>query len=202
MPHHAATTSIVTRGSAAMCAREGVLEEGIIRQPVRLSKGAGIADVWWLKGRVTTKVSGAQTRGRFSQVLLTEAHGMGLPLHVHHEADESFYVLDGEVVFFVDDDRIDAAAGDFLFVRRGVAHTHVVRSYQAELLATFSPAGTEVFFAEFGIPVVRREPRPSPRTPDPVDFAHRAARYSIEIVGPPPNLRSQLHQPRVEEGNP
>jgi hypothetical protein len=64
------------------------------------------------------------------------------------------------------------------------------------VLVSFAPAGTqgpsgaglEGFFREIGIPAVPGEPQPEPVTPDPEDFARRAAQYGIEILGPPPTL--------------
>jgi quercetin dioxygenase-like cupin family protein len=53
------------------------------------------------------------------------AHGPGggPPLHVHHEDDEAWYVLDGSLQFRFADRTVEAVQGSAVFVPRGVAHT-------------------------------------------------------------------------------
>jgi mannose-6-phosphate isomerase-like protein (cupin superfamily) len=53
------------------------------------------------------------------------AHGPGggPPLHIHHEDDEAWYVLEGALQFRFADRTIDLMAGGAVFVPRGVAHT-------------------------------------------------------------------------------
>ena len=163
-----------------------------------LPTDAGVTDVWFppTAGRYTFKTGAAQTDGRLLQVLCTESRGGAAPLHVHHDADESWYVLDGEITILVGDERIETGRGDYVLGPRGVPHTFLVTSEQARFLVSFAPAGTEGpggvglegFFREIGIPVRSGEPRPEPVSPDPEDFARRAAQYEIEILGPPPVL--------------
>ena len=45
-----------------------------------------------------------------SQIEVYDPRGGATPLHVHHNEDETFYVLDGEVSFVVGDERIYVAA--------------------------------------------------------------------------------------------
>ena len=72
--------------------------------------------------------------------------GSGSPLHVHHNEDEWFYVLEGELTIWVDgqDDR-RAGAGSFVFGPRDVPHTFIVSSEQARFLLVTEPAGFEGF---------------------------------------------------------
>jgi mannose-6-phosphate isomerase-like protein (cupin superfamily) len=163
-----------------------------------LRREAGVTDVWFppTAGRFTFKTGAAQTEGRLLQVRCVEPRGAAAPLHVHHDADETWYVLDGELTVFVGDERFEAGPGDFVLGPKGVPHTFLVTSESAEFLVSFAPAGTqgpsgaglEGFFREIGIPAVPGEPQPEPVTPDPEDFARRAAQYGIEILGPPPTL--------------
>jgi mannose-6-phosphate isomerase-like protein (cupin superfamily) len=59
-----------------------------------LRAGTGIADRWWKTGRVSVKASGAETGGGFSQVLTHDPRGTAPPLHLHHNEEETFYVLE------------------------------------------------------------------------------------------------------------
>lgn len=45
------------------------------------------------------------------------------PLHVHHEDDEAWYVLEGTLAFLLDGTEVTASAGGAVLVPRGVAHT-------------------------------------------------------------------------------
>ena len=86
-----------------------------VTKPYRVASGEGLANVWWKSGRVTVKAGGAETDHTFSQIETEDPRGSGPPLHLHHNEDETFYVLEGEVTFLVGDERIDLAAGDYLF---------------------------------------------------------------------------------------
>jgi quercetin dioxygenase-like cupin family protein len=168
--------------------------ELIVNAPYVLPKDAGVIDVWWpfnpapVVGRLSTKVTGEQTQGRLFQMHVTDGRGAAPPLHIHHDADETFYVIEGEMTIFVGDERVEAGKGDFVFGPKGVPHAYLVQSDQAEFMVAFAPAGIEGFFAEIAPQVVPGEPKPDPVAPDPEEFARIAGRYEIEIVGPPPTL--------------
>jgi quercetin dioxygenase-like cupin family protein len=157
-----------------------------------LRRNRGVLDVWWPYqpevGRYTGKVAAEQTNGRLFQLLCSDRRGGAPPLHIHHREDETFYVIAGEITFFVGDERIAATAGDFVFAPKDVSHTYLVTSDQAEYLTSFSPAGAERFFAQVAPNVVPGEPAPPPSEPDPEEFTRIAASYGIEIIGPPPTL--------------
>jgi len=155
-----------------------------VTKPYRFRPGEGLADVWWKSGRVTVKAGGAEADHAFSQIEVDDPRGSGTPLHVHHNEDETFYVLEGEVTFLVGDERIDVAAGDFLFAPRDIPHAYVVRSERARMLVTASPGGVEQVFVILGVPVTGTEP-PSDAVL-PMDEAVRLlAGYGAEILGPP-----------------
>ena len=157
-------------------------------KPYRLAAGEGLADVWWKTGRITVKAGPDETSNAFSQFEVDDPHGSGPPLHVHHNEDETFYILEGQVTMFVGDERIDLAAGDFLFVPREVAHAYIVRSERARMLVTASPAGVEQFFVSHGVPVTGASP-PTDAVMPPMDELIRLfAGYGCEILGPPLSL--------------
>ena len=53
------------------------------------------------------------------------AHGPGggPPLHIHHEDDEAWYVLEGSLTFRFADRTLELGRGGSVFVPSGVAHT-------------------------------------------------------------------------------
>jgi mannose-6-phosphate isomerase-like protein (cupin superfamily) len=170
------------------------------RSGYTLAKDRGVTDVWWpygpVTGRYSIKVSGEQSGGRLLQLLADDGRGAAPPLHIHHDTDETWYVMDGRLKVFVGEEEIEAGPGDFVFGPMGVPHTFVVTSERAEFLVTFSPSGTrgpsgygvDGFFQDVAERVIPGENPPAPREPDPEDFARRMAQYGIEMVGPPPTL--------------
>jgi mannose-6-phosphate isomerase-like protein (cupin superfamily) len=46
------------------------------------------------------------------------------PLHIHHEDDEAWYVLDGALTVRVGDQDVEVAAGGGVIVPRGTPHTY------------------------------------------------------------------------------
>jgi len=110
--------------------------------------------------------------------------GKRTPLHVHPEAEETFYVLAGSIVLHVEGTDHVLGAGGVAVVPRAVPHAFMAQSEGARLLCLHTPGGGEEFYRTTSEPVVEGEPTP------PVDF-HRieqAARStgSMRIVGPPP----------------
>jgi mannose-6-phosphate isomerase-like protein (cupin superfamily) len=46
------------------------------------------------------------------------------PLHLHHNDDEAWYVLEGTLIVRVGDEEIEAPAGSSVYVPRGTPHTY------------------------------------------------------------------------------
>jgi quercetin dioxygenase-like cupin family protein len=159
-----------------------------ITKPYRLAPGEGLADVWWKSGRITVKIAGAETGNAFSQVVTDDPRGAGVPRHLHHNEDETFYIIEGELTAVVGDERIELSAGDYLFAPREVPHTYVVRSERAQMLATISPAGLEQHFVSLGVPVTGAEPPTDAVMPPMDELVRQFAAYGVEILGPPLSL--------------
>ena len=177
-----------------------ITETAAGRSPYAVPEGTGVSDFWlpFVTGvsRISTKVSGEQTEGRLLQVRSSDRRGAAPPLHIHRDADETWYVIDGELTIVVGDERIEARAGDFVFGPMGVPHAFLVTSDRAETVITFSPAGTkgpsgygvDGFFREAAVPAGPGQPPPEPSQPDPDELARLMAEYGIDTVGPPPTL--------------
>ncbi len=76
----------------------------------------------WHGARVVVKASGADTFGQLAVMDSTYPPGLSVPAHVHAGEDEMFYVLDGELAAFCDDDRWTAAPAASCSCR-GIART-------------------------------------------------------------------------------
>jgi mannose-6-phosphate isomerase-like protein (cupin superfamily) len=74
---------------------------------------------------------------------------VGAGPHYHHERDEFFYVLEGELVLRIGEERYTARAGTFAFVPRETIHGfHNASNDSATLLVMHHPAGFERYLEE------------------------------------------------------
>ena len=153
--------------------------------PIALAAGEGEA-LWFLGVLVTIKASTETTAGRVAVIEHLARRGSGSPLHVHHDDDEWFYVVEGHLTFWVGGRVIDAPAGSFVYGPRDVPHTFMVSSDEARFLLVTEPAGFERFVRAFAEPAL--EPVIPPAPTEPPDFARLAAlaaEHGMEILGPP-----------------
>ena len=96
------------------------------------------------------KASGQATGGAFELFEYTEPPGgRGPDPHVHRTHDEAFYILDGEMEFTMAGERIEAPAGSFVLVPKGVPHSFGnPGSVPARFLGIVSPPGLRDMFRE------------------------------------------------------
>ena len=91
---------------------------------------------------------GEQSGGRVSLMEnVVAAHSPGPPLH-KHDFDEAFYMLEGELLFQVEDELFTRRPGEVAFAPRNVPHALANRSdADARYLLVCTPAGIERLFA-------------------------------------------------------
>jgi quercetin dioxygenase-like cupin family protein len=70
--------------------------------------------------------------------------------HTHGATQESFYVLDGQFVFTVGEEKIPAGTGSYVLVPRGIGHTFSAGAGGGRLLVLMVPGGLEEMFIELG----------------------------------------------------
>ena len=158
------------------------------RAPFLLTAGAG-ESVWSLGGRFTTKAVAADTEQRFALVEAVAFQSTEPPLHIHHREDEAWYILDGQMTFYVGDEVLEATAGCFAYAPRGIPHTFTVDVEPTRVLVLASPAGFEHFALELGEPATDDTPPANLVVPGPEVLGPVAERYGIEVVGPPYRAR-------------
>ncbi len=94
------------------------------------------------------KISSQDTAGGlavFEQTGLTPKGGP--PLHIHPFQDEWFYVIEGDYIFQVGDEKYRMNAGDTIFLPRKIQHAFVQLSEKGKMIVSYLPAGKmEEFF--------------------------------------------------------
>jgi quercetin dioxygenase-like cupin family protein len=153
--------------------------------PIALTADQGEA-LWFFGILATIKASSQTTARRVAVIEHLAPRGTGSPLYVHHREDEWFYVLDGELTFWVGGQIINATAGSFVYGPRDIPHTFTVSSDTARFLLVTEPAGFENFMRTLAQPAAERViPPPATEPPDVEAMTLLAAEYGIEILGPP-----------------
>ena len=135
---------------------------------------------WFCGGGIFTwKVTAAESGGAFFVFEDQLELGKVTPLHQHPCADETFYVIEGEILLDLDGEKRTLGAGGIATMPRGLPHAFMVTSPTARMLCFQNPGDGEDFYRHASEP-----------TPTPVDFDRiRAAAEvtgAIEILGPPP----------------
>ena len=121
------------------------------------------------------KVLTQDTQGALFTIEHTNHKKGGPPRHVHPHQDEWFYVLDGEFIAEIGDQRVTLHPGDSILGPRGVPHAFAcVTGGTGRLLITFTPAGKmEPFFEHIS------------QTNAPLQDAALFRQYDMELLGPP-----------------
>jgi quercetin dioxygenase-like cupin family protein len=95
------------------------------------------------------KAVAATTGGAFS---LHERHipagSRRPPAHIHPDRNEAFWVLDGEAEFELDGELTTAAAGSFVLVPGGVAHTFGATATTATRLVVLHAPALDDYFRD------------------------------------------------------
>ncbi|MFC2153593.1 cupin domain-containing protein [Actinomycetota bacterium] len=156
-------------------------------EPVALADREG-HHLRFLNHAATVKVAASGHRS-MSVVEFVGPRGFGPPLHNHLEEDELFIILEGELALFTGDERIEGAAGAFVYLPRNRPHTFQVMSETARFVNVTSSNVTVPRFDEMvtalGTPT-DRPTMPEPGYIDPARVAEVCAAHGIEILGPPP----------------
>jgi len=162
---------------------EGAMTFGA--QGYALARGEG-EGLWFFNGLFTVKAGGPDTREAFTLIEAELPAGEGPPPHIHHNEDEGFYVLEGEVSITCGEQTWTAVPGSFAMLPRGVPHSFTVSpAGNARMLQITSPAQFERFAAEMGEPA-NTMTMPKPAEVDIPKLLGIVPRYGIEMLPPPP----------------
>ena len=160
---------------------------GGVARTFGLEEGEGDAR-WWLGVTLATiKATGKETDGRYTLVEVLEPDSVEAPLHVHHNEDEAFWILEGELTFQIGEETIKASPGSFLFGPKDVPHRYTVDSGPARMLFLLSPAGFEELIYATSEPAQELTlPSPPEGPPSEAEMEQMGAlarQYGCEILG-------------------
>jgi quercetin dioxygenase-like cupin family protein len=155
--------------------------------------------LWFLGTLVRTKLAGEDTGGRFALQEALLPRGAAPPLHSHPQ-DETLYVLEGEVTFWIVEPELaqerswvqtharPCGAGAAVLVPAGTPHSFRVESDTARMLYLSTPAGIEDYVHALAEPARwpwLQPPSDGPRV-DPDRLAAVEREHGVIRHAPPP----------------
>lgn len=122
------------------------------------------------------KISGKDTNGQLAVFEYVGIEKIGPVLHVHHDQDEMFSIIEGEYLFQVGDEKFTVKAGDTVFAPRGLPHTWLQLSERGKQVYMVQPAGQlEDFF-------LKLTELKGPPTDELIQNMHKA--HGMIVLGP------------------
>ena len=146
--------------------------------PAGRDRFQGQREIRFIKTVIDFKVSTLDTDGGLAVCEITSLQKGGPARHLHHEQDEWFYVVEGEHVIEVGEDRYEAGPGDSVLAPRKVAHVWAhVGEGAGRLVAALQPAGEiEAFFEDLA---------KLSSSPQREELGRAFSSHGMELVGPP-----------------
>lgn len=128
---------------------------------------------------MTVKAEAETAEAAFTLLEATEPPGFGPPMHIHRDAAEAFYVLDGSYTIFIDDREVVCPTGSFVYIPAGAVHGFRVGELPSRKLNLYVPGAMVGYFDELAAAV-------SEGRLDEDHLAAIAERYGMEVLGPVP----------------
>ncbi len=156
------------------------IHQATLRTPTEGRTVAVVGDVYRFLA------TGEDTNGKYALWEAIVPPGGGPPPHVHSREEEGFFVLEGEITFTINGERVVATAGMFANMPVGTPHSFKNESSRpARMLISVAPAGLEKMFFEVGVALPEGSTTALPPTKDEIDrLLAIAPRYGIEIKLP------------------
>ena len=130
--------------------------------------------------------SGEQTNDQFSLIYIEVYKGNEPPGHTHEREDENYYILEGSIRFWVGEKIIDAKAGDFIHLPKGIPHKFELQSDRVKELMWMTPSGLEKWFWDNSVPATDMQPLPVATEPPPphviAHFVQSLSAFGVEMV--------------------
>ena len=103
----------------------------------------------WSADQTFVKVSASDTSGAYTLMEdnIKPIFNLGLHRHDHHQ--ETFYILEGDIEFYLDGEYIHAKAGTTIHIPKGMPHAcRAMNDHPARMLMIYQPAGFDLYLEE------------------------------------------------------
>ncbi|MFD0547108.1 quercetin 2,3-dioxygenase [Streptomyces mexicanus] len=137
---------------------------------------------------ITVYAGGEQTENTFNFFTVEGPKGDIIPAHVHADTHEVFYITDGAVRLFVEDQEEQheklLTEGDFGFVPKSCAHAYRIERHHSRVVGVAAgPGGTfERFFENLGTPAEELGLPRTPYVPEPEKFGTVPQRFDVRFL--------------------
>src|ERR687883_146092 len=151
-------------------------------------RGDGEGERRWFAGGGlwTIKAAAEETDGAFTLIEDRMTRGKTTPLHTHPHEDETFIVLEGEILVHVEGTEHSVGPGGVAVVPRGTRHAFLVTSEMARILVLHTPGTGEAFYRDASEPSTDETDAERPPDLDRLRASAQRNPACIEILGPPP----------------
>jgi quercetin dioxygenase-like cupin family protein len=150
---------------------------------------AGSAPATWAMGSLFERIATPRETGSLDIAVVTQPPGVATPLHRHTREAEAFLLLEGTMTYRAGEETFRLAAGDFIYLPRGIPHAfRVTGSNPVRFVGFADPGGLLDLYDEVGIPATQRRLPGDDGLPLDVEIPRWnevAPRFGLEVVGPP-----------------
>ncbi|WP_139813842.1 NAD(P)H-dependent oxidoreductase [Mycobacterium simiae] len=176
--------------------QEPVIDMSSVAVPTAHIARAGTGPSYTMAGdSYIIKAAANNTGGAYAAFEFFVPPGGGPPPHLHEREYEGFYILEGELTFYVGANRtrVDATAGDFVAAPLGVIHQFKNETASpARAFVIAAPAGVESYFAAAGTPMPDGSTQTvAPTAEDLARLIDLAPRWGMQIFATPPEIDQQ-----------
>lgn len=145
---------------------------------------------WFLNALHLLLANNESGNGAYSLLHLTAPPQFETPYHLHHDEDEAFYVLEGELTVIRSGEKVVAGPGTYVFLPRGVPHGFRTSSDKDSRVLIHSVPGGKVGFVgmmlEMATPIADRHKLPAVTPPDLERLRSLCEQNNISLLGPLP----------------
>lgn len=152
-----------------------------------LATGPGTGRAWWFLGTLAVLRNPSGAPRTPTVIELTIPSGGSPPLHIHKNLDDSFLLLDGELLVRCGDQRIVAHPGSYVVLPAGIEHTfRVTSAVPARMLLVHAADDFLGFIEAVGTPTQDlRLPPAGEHDLDRQALIRIGAEHDLSIIGPP-----------------
>jgi mannose-6-phosphate isomerase-like protein (cupin superfamily) len=146
------------------------------------------AQAWWF---LDTLVVEHRCAPEMDTIVLemTLPVGSSPPLHVHDDLDDTWYILEGEMVVRCGDDELVVGSGHWVSMPRGMPHTfRVIGDCEARILLVHDNPSFRDLIRDVSSPASALVVPTQPQFPPMDEMMRIAATHDLRPIGPPMSL--------------